>query len=638
MCEYLMREEQSIQAAFYKLDDKGKHKYWVRLNASIYVVRLLLNQGLALRGHDESESSLNKGNVFEVLSWYVDKCDQIQPYVLGKAPKNNKMTSHDIQKDIVSACKIETIKAIIEDLNGDYFALLVDESRDVSCKEQMAICLRFVDKRGFVMEAFIGLVHVKDTSVLSLKKAIVDVLAHHSLTLSYVRGKCYDGASNMQGELGGLKTLIKQESRSAHSVHYFAHQLQLTLVAVSKKCVQVGELVLLVSNVLNVLGAFFKRVDGFRESKKQKLREALDLGELETGRGLNQELGLIKAGDTHWGSHYKSFGNFITKFASIVDVLDALVVNASSPDERASASGFLRCCQTFEIIFLLHLMTDVLGITYDLNVSLQKKEQDIANAMILVKVCKRRLLALRDNEWDPHLEKHSGWDSLKEKVETFCIKHKISLPNYDDPYANSGRSRRKVVDYTTLHHYRVDLFYKIIDWQLQEINKRFNEVTSDLLNGVACLNPIDSFSSFDIKKIVRMAELYHDVFDGFSMRALENQLANYIINVRDIDKRFSNLGGLGELSRKLVETKKHLNYSLVFLLVKFALLLPVATATVERAFSAMKFIKNDLRNRMDDEFLDGCIVPYVEKKVFKDVSNECIIKTFQGMKTRRVQL
>ncbi|XP_060217352.1 uncharacterized protein LOC132644762 [Lycium barbarum] len=249
MSEDLMREEQSIQVAFYKLDDKGKHEYSVRLNASIDVVRLLLNQGLALRGHDESESSLNKGNFLEVLSWYADKCDQIQPYVLGKAPKNNKMTSHDIQKDIVSACKIETIKAITEDLNGDYFSLLVDESRDVSHKEQMAICLRYVDKRGFVMEAFIGLVHVKETSALSLKKAIVDVLAHHYLTLSYVRGQCYDGSSNKQGELGGLKTLIKQESRSAHSVHCFAHQLQLTLVAVSKKCVQVGELILLVSNV-----------------------------------------------------------------------------------------------------------------------------------------------------------------------------------------------------------------------------------------------------------------------------------------------------------------------------------------------------------------------------------------------------
>ncbi|XP_016561152.2 uncharacterized protein LOC107860342 [Capsicum annuum] len=392
------------------------------------------------------------------------------------------------------------------------------------------------------MEAFIGLVHVKDTSALSLKKAIVDVLAHHSLTLAYVRGQCYNGASNMQGEL-----------------------------------------VLLTSNILNVLGASFKRVDKFREYQKEKLQEELDMGELETGRGLNQELGLIKAGDTRWESHYKSFKNFISNLASIVDVLDSLVENAR--------------------------------ITNDLNVSLQKKEQDIANAMILVKVAKRRLQALRDNEWDPIFKKTVGWDSLKEKVEKFCIKHSIPLPKYDEPCANSGRSRRKVVDYTTLHHYRVDVFYKIIDWQLQELNDRFNEVTSDLLNGEACLNPIDTFSSFDIQKILVMAKLYPDDFD-----------------------EFSNLGGLGELSRKLVEKKKHLTYPLVFLLVKFALLLPVVTASVEKVFSAMKYIKNDLQNRMDDEFLYGCIVPYIEKRVFKNISNECIIETFQGMKRRRMHL
>lgn len=80
--------------------------------------------------------------------------------------------------------------------------------------------------------------------------------------------------------------------------------------------------------------------------------------------------------------------------------------------------------------------------------------------------------------------------------------------------------------------------YKIIDWQLEELNC-FNEVTSDLLNGVACLNPVDSFSSFDIKKILVMAKLYPDDFDKFSIRALENQLVNYIIDVRDNDKRFS---------------------------------------------------------------------------------------------------
>ncbi|XP_060215605.1 uncharacterized protein LOC132642404 [Lycium barbarum] len=64
----------------------------------------------------------------------------------------------------------------------------------------------------------------------------------------------------------------------------------------------------------------------------------------------------------------------------------------------------------------------------------------------------------------------------------------------------------------------------------------------------------------------------------------------------------------------------------------------VATASVERAFSAMKFIKNELRSRMNDEFLSGCMIPFGEKDVFNDVSTDDIILTFQAMKPRRVVL
>nr|XP_016452938.1 PREDICTED: zinc finger MYM-type protein 1-like [Nicotiana tabacum] len=334
-CVDLLRQQQSIIYAFEKQSDQVKHDYLIRLTASVNVVRLLLKQGFAFWGHDESKTSFNR--------------------------------------DIVTACKMETIKAIIKELNGDYFALLVDESFDVSRKEQMAIVLRYVDRMGFMVERLVDIVHVKDTCASSLKKAIVDLFAKLSLSLSYVRGQCYDGASNMQGELNGLKMLIRQESRSAHSIHCFAHQLQLTLVAVSKKCIQVGELVVLVSNILNVLGSSFKRMDEFQESQKERIEEALDMGEFKTGRGLNQELGLSRACDTRWGSHYKSFKNSILMFGSILDVLEALVVDARLMDNRAKAIGYLKTCQTFEVAFILHLMIDVLAITNKLNKCLQKK-------------------------------------------------------------------------------------------------------------------------------------------------------------------------------------------------------------------------------------------------------------------------
>ncbi|XP_060214793.1 uncharacterized protein LOC132641730 [Lycium barbarum] len=627
-CEDLMRQEQSIQVVFVKPDNKAKLEHKIRLKASIEVVRLLLNQGLAFRGHREDESSLNKGNFLEILSWYAKRCDKISDLLLKKAPKNNQLASHKIQKDIITACKLETIKAIMEDLNGDYFSLLVDESCDVSRKEQMAIVLRYVDRWGSVVERFIGIVHVRNTSALCLKEAIVNYLAQHSLSLSNIRGQCYDGASNMQGRLSGLKILIQQESRSAHAIHCFAHQLQLNLVGVSKKCLPVGELVLLVSNVLNVVGGSFKRMDELRESQAEKVQEALNMGEVETGKSLNQELGLARAADTRWGSHYKSFKNFIGMFGSITDVLDTIVVDSECVEDSCKATGYLRVCQTFEIAFILHLMRDILAITNELNESLQKKEQDIANAMLLVKVAKKRLQDLREE----------GWDPLIENVSAFCVKYDILIPNFDEFYINFGRSRRKVAEHTFSHHYHVDIFFKIIDWQLQELNDRFNEEITDLLIGVACLNPVDSFSSFDINKILRMAELYPDDFGEDIMVNLKTQLETYIVDVRDVDERFSNLKGLGDLSKELVKAKKHLNYPLVFRLVKFALLLPVATAKVERAFSAMKLIKSELRNRMDDEFMSGCMVPYVEKNIFKTVSDESIMNRFQKMKTRRIQL
>jgi hypothetical protein len=65
------------------------------------------------------------------------------------------------------------------------------------------------------------------------------------------------------------------------------------------------------------------------------------------------------------------------------------------------------------------------------------------------------------------------------------------------------------------------------------------------------------------------------------------------------------------------------------------LILPVATAIVERAFSTMNIVKNCLHNRMEDQWMNYCLITYIEKDIFKAISNEEIMQRFQGMKTRR---
>ncbi|XP_024989287.1 uncharacterized protein LOC112523845 [Cynara cardunculus var. scolymus] len=132
---------------------------------------------------------------------------------------------------------------ICEEIGGHPFCLLVDEARDESHKEQMSLVLRFVNKEGFIIERFFGLVHVRDTTAQTLKDGIYSLLSHYNLDVKSIRRQGYDGASNMQ---------------SASS----------------------------------------KRTDQLRDAQVEQIAYLISVDELETGRGLNQIGTLQRAGDT----------------------------------------------------------------------------------------------------------------------------------------------------------------------------------------------------------------------------------------------------------------------------------------------------------------------------------------------------
>ncbi|XP_039002711.1 zinc finger MYM-type protein 1-like [Hibiscus syriacus] len=318
-CENLEKKNQSISDALHKQTEHKKSNYEIRLRATIVTCRFLLENKLSFRGHDESNDSISKGLFIETLSLIREHNESIYNVTLEKAPKNDKLTSPKIQKDIVECFSKEIIKSICDEIGKDVFAILVDESSDVSKKEQMAMVLRYVDRLGVVKERFIGVVHVTDTSSLTLKAAIDSVFTDNKLSMAHVRGQGYDGASNMCGEFNGLKALILRDNKSAYYVHCFAHQPQLVIVAVAKNHDGAHEFFEQVALVVNVVCASCKRKDIIRESYKKRLQTEIGIG--ETGRGLNQELSLIRAGDTRWGSHYKTIISLMNLFPEVIEVL-----------------------------------------------------------------------------------------------------------------------------------------------------------------------------------------------------------------------------------------------------------------------------------------------------------------------------
>ena len=75
-------------------------------------------------------------------------------------------------------------------------------------------------------------------------------------------------------------------------------------------------------------------------------------------------------------------------------------------------------------------MKKILGIANNLSKALQRKKQDIVNAMTLIQVSKKALQGLRDN----------GYDTIMNEVFRFCSEHKIDVPSMEYKLAPLGRS------------------------------------------------------------------------------------------------------------------------------------------------------------------------------------------------------
>ncbi|XP_028111772.1 zinc finger MYM-type protein 1-like [Camellia sinensis] len=329
-CQDLLNQNQYIETIFFKQSDQARIEYRTHLNSSVDCVKFLLRQGLAFRGHDESENSSNQGNFLELLKLLVDHNEDVKVVTLSNAPQNLRLTSPDIQKDIVNVAVFETINVIIRDLGDALFSILIDEAPDISIKEQMTVVILYVDKKGQVIELFLGIEYVANTNASSFKQAMENLFSRRGLSISRLRGQGYDGASNMQREFNGH---TERESL---------------------------------------------------EKQATKVAEALNTGKLSSGQGLNQETNLKRAGDIRWGSHYGTFVSLASMFSTVIDVLEMISEDGSNSEQRTEANVFLDSIQSFEFVFNLHLMKTILAITSELSQTLQRKDQDIVNAMNLV--------------------------------------------------------------------------------------------------------------------------------------------------------------------------------------------------------------------------------------------------------------
>lgn len=206
--EYTLNSERHTSVA-HRLDSARaqvikSNRHYIKTIAE--VILLCAKQELALRGHKESSKSLTRGNFLEILS-LVAHHDPIIKEKLQEGPQNAKYTSPEIQNsllEVLGGITRDTICNFIREAH--VFSLLVDETKDSSKVEQLAIVCRYVDiNTATIHERFLTYVPAPSLTAESLSQYILDTLRKYQLDPKCIVSQGYDGASVMSGCCSGVQ-------------------------------------------------------------------------------------------------------------------------------------------------------------------------------------------------------------------------------------------------------------------------------------------------------------------------------------------------------------------------------------------------------------------------------------------------
>jgi hypothetical protein len=226
------------------------------------------------------------------------------------------------------------------------------------------------------------------------------------------------------------------------------------------------------TTTINLISASFKHHTELHHAQAIKIADMVATEERETGREVNKIGNLHQSGTTRWSSHFYSICSLIDMFGATIIVLESMVQEGSSNSIRGEAGGCLIVMKSFEFIFILYLMHKIIGITDLLYRALQQKSLNILNTMNLVSTTKALLRTLRD----------AVFDLLLANVKSVCTQYEIDIPHMNAFYKKTtGRSCQQQGSVTVYQHYHYNIFNSTIDFQLEELNYRFNDGTKELL-------------------------------------------------------------------------------------------------------------------------------------------------------------
>lgn len=539
------------------------------LSSMIDSTCFLAQQELAFRGHDESDSSVNRGNYVELIYLMAQRDELLKTHLATSTIFTG--LSGDIQNDLIQSISNVLLKQIENEIrDAPFVAIIMDETTDIVSKSQLSTVLRYVNTiDGYeVVERFLGFTDVsEDRSAKALSEHVFSFISKYACEEKLI-AQTYDGAAVMSGQHNGLQSLVRSKYENAIFVHCYAHKLNLVL----KQSVEYIKDCKIFFSTLSGLSSFF--------SKSTKRVHALD--------------NVVKkrfpsVAPTRWNYNSRLIEMMVEHKLDVINLMESIIENAQNWDSEtlSSARGYVEILQSFDFNFFLKLFSIILPQATIIFEILQKKIFDIS-------YCSKKI-----DDFIVYLNTvRSSFDDIWSQLET--------INNEIQPQIHrSKRQRFNQVSGDTKTNYR-RLFFEIIDVIINKTKERFSN-----------LNQLQFFALLDFKKF----SLYANDFPINLFNSLKQLYGKYF----DLPKLRSELSvvysteefqkpNVHDLLIYLKITNLDENLPQATKLISLILTIPATSASAERSFSALKRIKNSSRNSQEQNRLSSLSMLSIEKK------------------------
>ena len=560
------------------------------LQKLVDAVLYLSKQEMPLRGHDESQNSLNKGNYRELLQVFA-KNDSVFAARLNSREGSNHFSgvSSTIQNDIITAIANvikEQIKKEIAD--APFVAVQADETTDCATHAQLSVIVRYVleDK---IYERFLGFYEVSENkNAESLSNIITAVLDSYGVDKVKLVCQTYDGAAVMAGKLSGVQRRLKENGyNNAKFIHCYAHRLNLVL---SRSAEKVNGVRIFFSHV-----RLFSKFTSSSTARKTVFR--------------NFGINIPSLCETRWCYRTRTIAAIKTLRFKIKDALNSIVDSPSKWDDDTlcQADHLLSKLNDFKFMFLINSFHKILSQAGTLFDILQCRQLDIKFGNQKV------------SEFINCIEQYKTEDQFDSIVDETSQ----SVSDVD------GESRVRGAPMNFKNTY-----FEIMESMLSSLQERFANRNDFLFFELFNVTNFTDYSKrFPRNLIDLLDEKYPNFFDT---KCLTNELKYFYI-----DEDFKKCSSLNSMLSILFEYKLTSGMPEITKLLQLLLTIPLTSVSSERSFSTLNRIRSYLRTTMTQDRLSSLALISIEKRIINimEEDRELFEKVLQefAIKKRRLE-